>query len=629
MADQILDVRTLLWDAGDGTGGDPDDLAGSPAADDDTSTFIQGSISQTLSITNSVLGRLFDAGTAQNWSNNTFWLWVNCGVVGLLNAKAAGGMTVRFCGATVTDWFEVYVAGNDSYPITFEGGWAVFVIDIEDAHTNSDATGGTKPATSAIRYVGMTAETSIMPKMADNFWMDAIYRNPTASPAWTVEGQNGGSTDWTFADVATELTVASGLVLPIDGDSFYVTGPGQFGIADSETHGFTSLNDTILWSDQEFVLDGFYKLSAVGDSGGVTNVTFGAKSGSGDDATGSQGASIKSGSANARFDLDFNDPDLDSINFYGCSLIHGGDFLLDDPAVSFISTLFIDCDSALVSNAEILRCSIIEANTADGVAFMTTDKLDDIVFCTFEFSDGHGVELTTPNTASHASKGNVFTSYGTTTSNDAALYNNSGSGLVTINVTDGGSDITYRDGTSATTAIVLNPVTLILTVLEQDGTPVENARVLVRAGATGNIPYLDSVTIDRTGSVATVAHTAHGMINGQKVKITGADQAEYNGVKTITNVVANEYDYTVTGSPTTPATGTIISTGVIVEGLTDSSGEISDTRVYTADQEIDSVRSHARKSSAADDPKFQTSPISGTILSASGFAANVLMIPDQ
>ena len=452
MANQITDNRTLLFDGGDGTGGVPDDLDGVAGGGDDTSTFIEGSTSQTISITNSISGMLFDAGSAQDWSSNTFSLWVNCGVVGLLLTKANGGLTIRFCGATVTDWFEVNVGGSDDWPATYEGGWAMFVVDIEDAHTNASSTNGTKPGTNAIRYVGVTAETTIMPKMADNFWLDAIWRNPTANPTWIVEGRNGGSTDWDMADVATELGIGAGLVIPTEGGSFTVFGPGQFGIDDTSTHGFTSTNDILLWANQEFIVDGFYKLSALGNSGGTTNVTFGVKTGTGDDATGSQGVVISATGIGTRWEMDFNDPNLDGINFYGCTLVHGGDFLLDDPAVSFISTLYIDSDSALVSNSEQLRCSILTANTADGVAFMTTDDLGDIVFCTFEFSDGHGVELTTPRVATQASKGNLFVGYGITTSNDAAVYNNS-AGAVQIDVTENGTVMTYRDGTSASTTV--------------------------------------------------------------------------------------------------------------------------------------------------------------------------------
>ena len=34
------------------------------------------------------------------------------------------------------------------------------LVDIESAHTNSDATGGTKPNTNAIRYIGFSAVTA-------------------------------------------------------------------------------------------------------------------------------------------------------------------------------------------------------------------------------------------------------------------------------------------------------------------------------------------------------------------------------------------------------------------------------------------------------------------------------------
>jgi len=450
VANTITDNRTQLDPSDVNT--NYDDLAGVAAGTADSETTIEGSASIGYSQSNSRDGLLFDNGTAFDLSSQTIWMWILEAAVALLETKANAGMTMRFCGATVTDWFEVNIGGNDDWPITFEGGWAMFVVDIEEASANPSATNGTAPATSAIRYVGISALFTAMPKMQDNTFIDSIWYGPTTSPAWIVEGRNGGSTDWDMDDVVTELTISAGLALPLDGGGTMLTGPGQFGINDTTTHGFTSTNDILLWSDQEFVLDGFYKLSALGNSGGVTNVTFGVKTGTGDDATGAQGAVISSVGTGTRWDMDFNDPDLDGINFYGCSFRHGGDFLLDDPAVSCISTLYIDCDTALVSNSEQLRISVIVANTADGVAFMTTDDLSDIVFSSFEFSDGHGVELTTPRVATQASKGNIFTGYGITTSNDAAVYNNT-AGAVQIDVTENGTVMTFRDGTSASTTV--------------------------------------------------------------------------------------------------------------------------------------------------------------------------------
>lgn len=73
-----------------------------------------------------------------------------------------------------------------------------------------------------------------------------------------------------------------------------------------------------------------------------------------------------------------------------------------------------------------------------------------------------------------------------------------------------------------------------------------------------NLKSVSSIT--RTGQTATVTFaTAHGFaIDGKCcVLIAGAGQAEYNGEFMISNVTANSFDITVTGSPATPATGTI------------------------------------------------------------------------
>lgn len=64
-------------------------------------------------------------------------------------------------------------------------------------------------------------------------------------------------------------------------------------------------------------------------------------------------------------------------------------------------------------------------------------------------------------------------------------------------------------------------------------------------------------SITRSGATATVTATAHGYATGQFVNVQGAAQTEYNGKFTITVVDANTFTYPVTGTPATPATGTI------------------------------------------------------------------------
>lgn len=64
-------------------------------------------------------------------------------------------------------------------------------------------------------------------------------------------------------------------------------------------------------------------------------------------------------------------------------------------------------------------------------------------------------------------------------------------------------------------------------------------------------------TLSRVGAVATATSTAHGFVIGQSVTIAGANEAAYNGLVVITARTDDTFSYAVSGSPSTPATGTI------------------------------------------------------------------------
>lgn len=69
-----------------------------------------------------------------------------------------------------------------------------------------------------------------------------------------------------------------------------------------------------------------------------------------------------------------------------------------------------------------------------------------------------------------------------------------------------------------------------------------------------------TVTITSSEGVATVTTpTAHTLQNGTFMRISGANESAYNGDFAITVTGANMFTYAVTGSPATPATGTITS----------------------------------------------------------------------
>lgn len=439
MANQITDNRTLVHAADVVT--PYDNLTGAASGTQDTEIFIQGSASNGQYITSSLDGLLYDAGTAQDWSSNVFYIWINCGIVGLLDTKANGGMRIRFCGATVTDWFEVYVAGSDEWPASVQGGWTQFVVDIETARATAVTNGwtnGTVPATTAIRYVGYAAVTGgTMPRMVDNTWMDEIRRLPDGSPGIIVEGRNGGSTPWDSADIFTQLGIAAGTFVPSAGGAWKVNTPVQFGINDTTTHEFLDTNAVWLWDNAEFLPDDVYSISALGNAGGTTNVTFGNKTGTGNTATGAQGLVIASASDGPRWSMDFDDANLDAVGLYGCSFQHGNTFELDSSAVEVISSLYIDCVQATVNNSLQLRNGIVNAATADDVAFMITDDLGDIRFCTFNFSDGHAIEITSTSPSTQNNTGNLFNGYTNSAGSTDAAILKSAAGALTISSSDG------------------------------------------------------------------------------------------------------------------------------------------------------------------------------------------------
>jgi len=74
-----------------------------------------------------------------------------------------------------------------------------------------------------------------------------------------------------------------------------------------------------------------------------------------------------------------------------------------------------------------------------------------------------------------------------------------------------------------------------------------------RHGTIAAQPY----GICRSGSTAIVAFPGHGFSVGDPVVISGATQAEYNGAFTITGVTANTFTFNISGTPASPATGSI------------------------------------------------------------------------
>jgi hypothetical protein len=258
---------------------------------------------------------------------------------------------------------------------------------------------------------------------------------------------------------------------------------------------------------------------------------------------------------------------------------------------------------------------------------VNTDPNGELDNMTFESAGtGHAIELG-PNTPSTITLTNhTYTGYAGSdgSTGNEVIYNNSNKSI-TIN-----SDVAFsvRDGTGASTTKVISPVTVLIHVEDENGVDLQNARVAVwAADGTGIYPFEETLTsITRSGSVATVTHTAHGMVTGDYVVIgKGVDQVEYSGIHQITVTGANTYTYTVSGTPDSPATGTLEGTGAFLSGLTNASGDTSRTRAVTTDTPVEGF---IRKSTAP--TRYKTFDLAGnTVDDVNGLTVNVRMIPDE
>jgi hypothetical protein len=543
MADTITDGRTPINSA-DAVGTVWVDLSDS-AATLDNEIFIEGSASIGNYCTDSRDATYYKYATAQNLSNNHIYAWMNCGIVGLLATKANQGFTFRATGDTITNYLEWDIGGSNSWPTTIKGGWAMVVVDLESTPSR---TGGTPPATSSIRRLGFTYVTaSVMPRMADNVWVDAMWRLPDGSDGIIVQGRNGGSTDWTWADIVSAAdTGAWGTCKAGPGGSVTLNTPVRFGANDATTHQFSDTNQIILWENQEYAASDLYKLTVIGGSG-TQLYRAGVRQGSGDTSTGNQGWVIAAESTGVRWDFDADDANIDVCELLGCTIIHGKDFQIDQANTEIRSTLLNDVDSMSDSTGKFAKNTIVDANTADGTALIVSTNLDEIKNNAFTFSDGHAIEVapTGAGPFTFTLTGNSFTGYGADDTNDAALYINPGtsSANITINVTDAALPTRRIAAGYSGTLTINNNVNTTITVKDGSSNAIVGARVSIRL-VSDNSELLAGTT-DGDGEVTGSIPSGSGAVSVRARKGSGGG-TDYIPVASLQTVGTTDFNVTVT-----------------------------------------------------------------------------------
>lgn len=573
----------------------------------DTDTYIQGgatpaSVSQTMT-KSTICSLLYNNGAGITLpTDGAYLVWQMWLSPTALNTYANGGLRV-VVGSSLGDFYSWDVGGSDFARNPY-GGWHNHAVN---TGVTADDTVGTPGATE--QYVGAAANPSTGISKGNPHAVDALRYGRCESRFADGDLANGYCTFAGYAAVNDTLANRWGLLQAIPGGYLY---KGLMVLGHSTAVDFRDSDVTIYIDNTPKVTANFNTIEVRQATSRVdwTRITF-----------------ISLGTTSKGRFITTDNADL---NWQGCAFQDMGTFSFLSGA-SILGCIFLRCAAITAAGPDMTGSSVLLSTVAADASALVwnvaTDPdgyLDDMTF-----SEGanahHAIEFGTSSPTSITLRGMTVTGFTATTGqNNSTFYVARTTGTVTINIVGGSGNFGYKSA-GATVNIVIDPVTTTITVKDENDDDLQNARVLVEAAdGTGDLPYEESVSITRSGSTATVTHTAHGLVSGDKVVIRDADQQEYNGVFTITVTGVNTYTYTVAGTPATPATGTITSTGVVLEGLTDVNGEITATRAFTVDQP---VLGRVRKSTSS--PLYKAVRFNDTVDNVNGLTKVVQMVRDD
>lgn len=567
--------------------------------DQDTDFPIQGSQHASAEQRTASTGSLAsDYGSNITWtSGDNFFLWGIFLAPAAVNSDANAGIEMAV-GSAITAFHRWTVGGNDfgTYPY---GGWQNFVVNPE-VTTGRTTTGA--PGTN-YRWCGMLCDVISAISKGSPYGIDVIRYG--RGELIVTDGQ--ASAYGTFEAMATAndaSTAKWGLFQDIDGSYLW---KGLISLGTTATSvDFRDENRDIIVDNTRRVSSDFNKIEINNAS---SNIAW-------------ENISIKARGTVSKGALEM----VDNATFTDVNGVFTDmDTFIYDTNYTGTNRTFRRCAQVTQGGGTFTACLFEESTAA--VALNVSD-LDEISYTDF-VSDGtgHAMELTTAHAGnSYTITENTYTGYAATdgSTGNEVIYNNSG-GAVTINIT-GGDTPTIRNGTSATTTLIINPVTTSLKVVDSSASPITGARVLVWVTDSTNYFFEATVTITGSGTTATVAHTAHGMITGDNVIVAGVTNDDtYNGTYSVTVTGVNSYTYTTNETINIgTASGTIKSTFAVIHEVTTGTGIVSDTRSWVNDQNI---AGRVRKSSAS--PFYVTGTFTGIIDSLTGFTTNIQLVSDE
>ena len=583
----------------------------------ETDYFIQGTGCQSKSCNGTTQSGVGFAIAAQTiTSPAAVFVWMFHGAPSSIDTIANGGMQV-IIGSASTAYRKYYVLGSAEYQF---GGWRCIPVETDTGVVAADATEGSPSASKA--YFGLVVKQALAVGKGSPIGLDAIrfgreFRCTNGDVTNGYASFGGSSPDAGAATYDNDNTRRWGQITPQNG-AFFQQGLFIMGLAGTAVD-FRDSNRVIFIQNTTKVASNFNGFEVRNASSRVdwTGISVQAL------GTISRGFFLVTDNADVNLDT-CTFTDMDTFTFMAATSALNCTFRRTNAVTAPGSNL----------TGSIFATPTVAANTSALIWNVNTNPnglLDNTIFSKGTNAH-HAIEFGTSSPLTMTLTGIDFTGFSASQNNNASIFHikrTSGAETVTINLIGCSSDVSFAtsyrtDG--AVVVIVQDPVTFSVTVKNLETSAViENARVMVPVTNGTNFPYQASVTITGSGTTATVTHTTHGLADNDNILIAGANQDEYNGAYTIDVTGTNTYTYTTPATVSaSPATGTITATMVLLNGLTNASGVIADSRTYSGAQP---VSGWVRKATGS--PLYRQAPVADTISNSTGLSVTVFLQPDE
>ncbi|RKZ92520.1 MAG: hypothetical protein DRQ40_08655 [Gammaproteobacteria bacterium] len=595
-------------------------IGSGPGTVNESDVIYQGSGSVSRKAGTTEKGLASDTGAARDMTATGRETYIVKAWLTNYSSTATSGNYFRVRVGSASGAYYYYEYGSPTVDYPAKGGWVIDAIDPSIASHRDGTTGS--PTLTAMAWFGAVAKAST--SKTENLAVDSI---DIGTGLYLTAG-DGASDDGVFQDFTDDdegdtTNGRFGYVTTIDGVQFvlgklYIGATVASAVLTSAVTEFTDTGGTTVWSENKAAAGFSGLILDLGNASTVINITR--------RSLGSRGT-VAGEDTRAIFEVTGSSGEA---TLTGCPLDGFASITLN------VATTLTDCvitNSGLVDagdGADLAGTTIASSTAATDASSLEWDvnldpngELDNMSFAKGTNAH-HAIELGLTSPLTVTLTGHVYSGFNASNAqNDSTIYVARTSGTVTINVAGGGDTPSYK--TAGAVVVIVNSVTVRVTAVEGDGTPIQNAYVFLKASTGGPLPYRASVSITQTAGTATVTHTTHGYSTGQEVLIEDSTIDAYNSLKTITVTTANAYTYPIDSGTTSPATGTIVSTAVILSGLTNASGIVEDTGFnFVSNQD---VIGDVKKGTSS--PVYVPAPLTGTIVSGSGLSIVAPMGSDE